>query len=190
VTARVDVALVHYPVYNKEGAVVASAITNLDLHDIARAAKTFGVDTFHVVTPVTDQQQLFTEILDHWLHGAGAAYNEKRKEALTLVRLCDSIATLRATVRQKWGEVCVLATTAGERNDPIPYGAVRQRIAAGQPLLILFGTGWGLAEEAAAAADGFLPPIRGKGDYNHLSVRAAVAIILDRLLGEREGTGR
>ncbi len=34
-------------------------------------------------------------------------------------------------------------------------------------------------------ADFFLEPIKGPSDYNHLSVRSAVAIVLDRLLGER-----
>ena len=45
------------------------------------------------------------------------------------------------------------------------------------PYLILFGTGWGLTSE-------ILEPIRGKTKYNHLCVRSAVSIILDRLLGE------
>jgi hypothetical protein len=51
------------------------------------------------------------------------------------------------------------------------------------PVLLLFGTGWGLTEEVLAAADRRLEPIQGAGDFNHLSVRAACAITLDRLLG-------
>jgi hypothetical protein len=34
-----------------------------------------------------------------------------------------------------------------------------------------------------AHADYILDPLAGAGTYNHLSVRSAVAIILDRLLG-------
>jgi len=51
------------------------------------------------------------------------------------------------------------------------------------PFLILLGTGWGLTDEILARSDYILEPIEGDSDYNHLSVRSAAAIILDRLLG-------
>ena len=35
-------------------------------------------------------------------------------------------------------------------------------------------------------ADGTLPPIAGRTTYNHLSVRSAASVIVDRLLGSRE----
>ena len=60
-----------------------------------------------------------------------------------------------------------------------------QLLDVGQPFLLVFGTGWGLTEEMFDRADFALEPIKGAGDYNHLSVRAAAAIMLDRLLGER-----
>jgi hypothetical protein len=50
-----------------------------------------------------------------------------------------------------------------------------------QPYLVLFGTGWGLAEEIMERADYTLKPVSGYTDYNHLSVRSAAAIIMDRL---------
>jgi hypothetical protein len=57
-------------------------------------------------------------------------------------------------------------------------------------VLLLFGTGNGMAEDLLAACDYLLPPLRA-GGYNNLSVRAAVAIILDRLKGEdHDGNGR
>jgi len=52
-----------------------------------------------------------------------------------------------------------------------------------KPYLILFGTGWGMTEELIGKADAVLPPILGENEYNHLSVRSATAIILDRLIG-------
>ena len=55
---RVDVALVHYPVVSRIGETIGSAVTNLDLHDIARAGRTFGVTTYWVVTPFHEQQEL------------------------------------------------------------------------------------------------------------------------------------
>ncbi|MCP4687771.1 MAG: RNA methyltransferase, partial [Desulfobacterales bacterium] len=36
-TPNLHLALLHYPVVNKNGEPVASAVTNLDLHDISRA---------------------------------------------------------------------------------------------------------------------------------------------------------
>jgi hypothetical protein len=66
--------------------------------------------------------------------------------------------------------------------------AAREALAApGKPVLLVFGTGWGLDASVTDAADAVLSPIHAaaaKG-YNHLSVRAACAIALDRLLGER-----
>jgi tRNA (guanine37-N1)-methyltransferase len=185
---RLDLALIHYPVLNKNQEIIGSAVTNLDLHDIARAARTYGVDSLYVVTPYSDQQVLFRELLDHWLKGHGAKYNSKRGEALALVHICDDLGQLFAGVTGKWQQrPTVLATCARERHSRIwPYGLVRQKLAKGECFLILFGTAWGLAQEAIEAADGILPPINGMGDYNHLSVRSAAAIVLDRLLGDRE----
>lgn len=44
-SSSVSIALVHYPVLGKKGEIIGSAITNLDLHDIARTAKTYGMKT-------------------------------------------------------------------------------------------------------------------------------------------------
>ena len=185
---KVDLALIHYPVVNKNQEIIGSAVTNLDLHDIARAAKTYGVDSFYVVTPYEDQQELFRELLDHWLTGHGAKYNSKRGEALSLVQICDDLDQLFERVTEKWHErPTVLATCAREKSSSIwPYSVVRQRISDGERFLILLGTAWGLAPEVIEAGDGILPPISGLGSYNHLSVRSAAAIVLDRLLGARE----
>jgi hypothetical protein len=53
------------------------------------------------------------------------------------------------------------------------------------PWLIMLGTGWGLGPDLLSAAHRRLQPIHGADSYNHLSVRAAAAVILDRLLGTR-----
>ena len=55
-------------------------------------------------------------------------------------------------------------------------------IKTGKPILLLFGTGWGLEKSILNEADYVLDPIGGIGEYNHLPVRAAIAIVLDRLL--------
>lgn len=183
---RVDLALIHYPVCNRNGEIIGSAVTNLDLHDIARAGRTFGIDNYYVVTPFADQQKLVGEILDHWQTGYGAGYNSHRREALGLVRICDDVKTLYQEVTAKWRQrPTILATSAAGADPALRYDEVRKRIFAGEPFLIMFGTGWGMAPDLLADVDGLLPPLKGFGDYNHLSVRSAAAIIMDRLLGDR-----
>jgi hypothetical protein len=184
---RIDLALVHYPVINKNNEIIGSAVTNLDLHDISRAAKTYGIDSLYVITPYSDQQELFQELLDHWLKGHGAAYNAMRGEALSLVQICDDMDQVLDRVTEKWQQrPTVLATCAQQKHSVVwSYEKVRQKISEGGCFLILFGTAWGLAQEVIEAGDGILPPITGTGSYNHLSVRSAAAIVLDRLLGAR-----
>ncbi|MCF6291393.1 MAG: RNA methyltransferase [Desulfobacterales bacterium] len=181
---RVDLALVHYPVLNRNGETIGSAVTNLDLHDIARAAKTFGVDTFYVVTPYADQQRLCRELLDHWLAGAGGRADTDRAEALALVRLCSDLDELYEQVTGKWQERPLVVSTGARPGDLTwSYARMRERLASGASLLILFGTAWGLHPEVLDGVDASLPPVRGDNQYNHLSVRSAAAIVLDRLLG-------
>ncbi len=179
---RLDIALVHYPVCNKNNEIIGSAVTNLDLHDIARASATYGVDTYYVITPYADQRILANEIMAHWQTGHGAEYNPDRKRAFRSVEVLASIEELYAAVCKKWHrKPLILATSAVAGHSGIDYAEARQRLAAGERMLILFGTGWGLAPEVMADVDMVLPPLGGEG-YNHLSVRSAVSIILDRLL--------
>jgi tRNA (guanine37-N1)-methyltransferase len=179
-----DLVLVHHPVCNKNQEIIGSAVTNLDLHDIARAGRTFGVGTFYVVTPFADQQQLVDELLAHWLSGPGAKANGLRKEALEIIRVCADLETVFAAASSRRGQrPTVLATCARPQAKSWSFADARRELQAGGNFLILFGTAWGLAPEVLARVDGVLAPITGIGEYNHLSVRSAAAIVLDRLLG-------
>lgn len=182
----VDLALIHYPVLNKRQEVIGSSVTNLDIHDIARAGKTYGVNAFYLVTPFVDQQNLIAEIVDHWLHGYGARYNADRREAFALIKVCGCLKDLYGEyAKQGVSRPFTLATSAkGLGREKISYPDLRQRLAQGEHCLLLFGTGWGLAPEVMSEIDAFLPPVAGGMAYNHLSVRSACAIVLDRLLGE------
>lgn len=182
-----DIALIHYPVINKTGETIGSAVTNLDVHDIARAARTFGVDHYYIVTPYTDQQTLVQEILDHWQTGYGATYNPARKSALDRVKIAESLkAVITLITKQRGQKPLILTTSARIQKNSISYRETRRRIATGEPILLLFGTAHGLAPELSETADYTLPPIESTTGYNHLSVRSAVSIILDRLLGVHE----
>ncbi len=184
--AGVDLALVHYPVYNKHREVVGSAVTNLDIHDIARACRTFGVDNFYVVTPFHDQQELVRKIIRHWQHGHGATANSDRRDALTTVSIWDDLIHLYSHLVGNWGErPFVMATCARSGRGCLSPSEIEDRLAREKRILLLFGTAWGMADEIIDGADALLPPVQGRGSYNHLSVRSAASIILDRLLGLR-----
>ena len=185
--SRVSIALLHYPVYDRNHRVVASAVTNLDLHDIARSARTFGLFRYYVVTPVAEQRILAERIRGHWQDGWGASYNPKRREALELLRVVPELDAALSDLEENWQRPAkIVVTGAQDRPGSISCTGLRQLFEeTGQPFLLLFGTGWGLTEELFARADFVLEPIKGAGEYNHLSVRSAAAIILDRLLGER-----
>ncbi len=181
-----DIALIHYPVYNKNREIIGSAVTNLDLHDLARAGRTYGVGAVYIVTPFADQQELVKEIVGHWQDGYGAQYNRDRKEALTVIEICTDLDELfeRVTADRK-ARPTILATTAACQDNTVSFQDMRVRVEK-ENFLLLFGTAWGLTEEVFAMVDGSLPPITGAGDYNHLSVRSAVSIMLDRILGQRD----
>ncbi len=183
--APVAIALMHYPVYDRNHCTVVSAITNLDLHDIARAARTFGVVRYYIVTPAVQQQRLAEKIIGHWREGYGATYNPKRKAALELVTVRDTLADAMSDFQAEYGVSPRLVATGAAAAATTTYAALREELGSTKaPHLLLFGTGWGLADEIMAAADVILPPLQGAGEYNHLSVRSAAAIILDRLLGK------
>jgi hypothetical protein len=176
-------ALVHHPVLDRRGDVVKSAITNLDIHDIARVATTYGISRYYLVTPAREQQQLIGRIVAHWREGFGAEYNQDRCLALDLIKTVDSLDDAFADWRSQVGPEALPLLTGARHRQGIGYRSAR--VLAGRvPLLLVFGTGHGLAPELYQHDWPMLAPIRG-GGYNHLSVRAAAAIILDRLVGEQ-----
>jgi hypothetical protein len=180
-------ALLHHPVYDKNGDVVTTAVTNMDVHDISRLACTFDLRAFYVATPVPTLRRLVERIMRHWSSGPGAVYNATRKEALARVRLAQDLDGVVADVERETGTLPLLvATSARGRGALLSFGALRRRLVEdARPEVLVFGTGWGLTEDIVRRADDLLEPIRGTGAYNHLSVRSAAAIILDRLRGDR-----
>jgi hypothetical protein len=187
---RVVIALVHYPVLDREGGVVTTAITNLDLHDMARSARTYGAGSFFVVHPVEAQRLLAERVREHWVEGSGKRRIPDRAGALELVRVVPLLEDVYAALGGR--DAIEVWTTAASPRGPrlLSFEDARSRLGdASRTTLILFGTGWGLATDVMQGSDACLEPIRAGGRagadtaYNHLSVRAACAITLDRLLG-------
>ncbi|MDM8525712.1 RNA methyltransferase [Desulfococcaceae bacterium HSG8] len=181
-SSNLCIALVHYPVVNKNGDVIASAVTNLDLHDISRLAKTYGVSPFYVVTPLKDQRALVEKIVSHWTRGTGARYNPMRQEALELIRIRESLAEVADHIRNNGEEPEIVVTSARDYPQSISHARFREMLTSGKKYVLSFGTAWGLSEDMISEAHHVLDPIKGNADYNHLSVRSAVSIMLDRLI--------
>lgn len=185
-TSHIYLGLVHYPVYGKEREVITTAVTNFDIHDISRCCRTFGLGGFFIITPLESQVELVERILTHWREGEGSLYNPTRKESLSLVKVFRSIDEADQDIsRLHQRKAKRIATGASPYPNCIGYGELKRMLTDREtPFFLLFGTGWGLTREVKESSDYVLAPIEGKG-YNHLSVRSAVAIILDRLLGDR-----
>ncbi|MEW5851100.1 MAG: RNA methyltransferase [Myxococcota bacterium] len=188
---RFSVALVHHPVRHKDGSTITSAVTNTDLHDIARSCTAFGVDRFYIVTPVHAQRELCRRLVHHWTQGAGARKNPDRALAFSCMEVVGSIQEALALESAHAGAPAVAWSTAA-RAAPgtMSFPEARQRIDELPAVLMLLGTAHGLADDALALCTGRLEPIRGRPradgtEYNHLSVRAAAAIMLERLRGPR-----
>lgn len=182
---NLHVILVHYPVVSKNGDIIASAVTNLDLHDIARAGRTYGVRSFYIVTPVRDQLELVDKIVSHWVSGAGAAYNPQRRDALSIIRVSESFeAALTDIAADDKGYPKTIATSARKRANSLQMNVLRDMVWTGDTYALVLGTAWGLTDDFMNRADYLLEPILGPTDYNHLSVRSAAAIMLDKLLGK------
>ena len=182
---KIYAALIHFPVVDKSGALVSTSVTNLDIHDISRSARTYGLDGYFIVTPIEAQHWLVNRILSHWDTGWGASYNENRKEALARTQCATDIGHLSDLIEAETGQSPYYIVTSARRYpNSQSFAQVRSILQSdGPPVVILFGTGWGLHPELIAEADTVLEPIPGTGNFNHLSVRAAAAIIFDRLLG-------
>jgi hypothetical protein len=183
---RVAIALVHHPVLDGQGAIVTTAVTNLDVHDLARSARSYGCSDYFVAHPIAAQRELVERIRAHWIDGSSGKRIPDRREALRVLRVVDSLDAAVAALGGR-EHVEVWATAARDLGPTIGFDDGRARLEGeGGPVLVVFGTGWGLAPSIVAGADGLLAPIRSRRDaYNHLSVRAACAIALDRLLGAR-----
>ncbi|MBT3983130.1 MAG: RNA methyltransferase [Bacteriovoracaceae bacterium] len=181
----VYLGLLHYPVLGKRSELITTSVTNLDIHDIARSCKTFGVKGYYIVTPIVSQHQLVQKIMDHWNTDQSLDYNPDRSDAFKTVELCFDLESVLKSIEEREGEQCELVVTGAnfEKHSGDMTHFVHWARQKSRPLLLLFGTGHGIAPEVLEKACYYLDPINGStdNDYNHLSVRSAVAIYLDRL---------
>ncbi|MDR1160442.1 MAG: RNA methyltransferase [Syntrophomonadaceae bacterium] len=181
------IVLLHYPVYNKQMQIISTSVTNLDIHDISRIARTYDMKGFFIVHPHPEQQRLVRDIIGYWTEGFGGQYNPDRQEALKLLRLMPSMDEVVDFVTETHGKKpkCI-ATDARTYPKTIGYADMKKLFRQSEDetvYLLLLGTGWGIEEKFIENCDYILEPIEPDRIYNHLSVRSAAAIITDRLFG-------
>ena len=179
------VALLHYPVYNKSREIVATSLTTINLHDLARLVTTYAVSGCYVVTPLERQRELAGRMVSHWTEGYGAAYNPTRGEALQNLCLVGSLVEVVQDIASRFGRTArTIASDARRVPGCTAYADMREIIwRRSEAFLLLLGPGWGLADDLMDACDYTLAPIAVGERYNHLPVRVAAGIMLDRLLG-------
>ena len=183
--ADLFLALLHHPVLDRNGRIVTSAITSLDIHDIARSAHTYDVKRAYIVHPIPEQREFAATVIDHWRFDFGRSFDGRRREALEILKIVVSLDDAIADAARVAGMRPLIVHTSARTSGGMPIADLRRQMESvdAPPIMILFGTGFGMAPAVRERADIVLNAILGPGDYNHLSVRAAVSIILDRLRG-------
>ena len=184
------VALMHTQIMIQGGRVGNSSITSLDIHDIARSSATYGIKNYFVVTKLKDQQNILKTFMEFWLSNDGKEYNLSRFEAVKRIIPAINFEDVVAKIKEQEGVDPIVITTSakpfsleGDGPKIIDYSCQGEVFEKERPVLFVFGTGQGLANEILEKSDYLLLPVNGMTEYNHLSVRSAVAIILDRWLG-------
>lgn len=181
-------ALMHYRVYtaNEGQKAGTTSVTSIDIHDIARSSRSFGIKNYFVVTPLIDQQKVVDKLLSFWKEGPGFGYNESRFDAVKSVFLKESLEAVIEQIQAQEGKKPLIIVTSAKKykkDNVITYHDQKVVWQLDRPVLFLFGTGQGLDDEIMEMADFVLIPVKGFSDYNHLSVRSAAAIVFDRWLG-------
>lgn len=183
---KLALVLMHHPILDGAGNEVTTAITNLDLHDIARSARTYGVWRYFVAHPISAQRELANKVRDHWVDGRGGKRIPDRRPAMERLQVVAQLSDVREAA-EELGEGAPVMWATSARSEPGRLGhAAGAKVLQGDgpPVVLILGTGWGLAPSVMSEVDAVLSPIVGCADgYNHLSVRAAAAILLDRLVG-------
>lgn len=184
------VALMHTQVLVQGNKVGNSSITSLDIHDISRSSATYGIENYFVVSALKDQQKILNSFLEFWMSDEGKDYNLTRFEAVKRIIPGHNFEDVVQKITEKEGVAPIIITTSAKTSNlgndgpkVIDYNSQGEVFAHERPVLFVFGTSQGLADEVLNKSDYLLLPINGMTDYNHLSVRSAVAIILDRWLG-------
>ena len=177
---KVTVALIHHPVLDRRGEEITSTVDHFDVMDGSRLSLTYPIWRFYVVNHVPAQRALVERLIEH---GNKAASRDEARGSFSKTIWAPDLDTVIAEHEDELGQPpTVVATSAKASARSIGAPALRRRIAGGEPILLLFGKAWGLAPCLLDSTPLRLRPVDGGTGFNHLSVRSAMAIVIDRLL--------
>lgn len=184
---NLSVVLLHDQMLDKHEKLVTSSLTLIDMHDLARSCRTYGISNLFISHPSPTIQKLARTLRSHWQEGFGATYNPNRKDALELVEIVTDLDEAIMKIDLRHGKLPrLVATSAKPGEKRISFTDMRAQLeTSSDPYLLMLGTGWGMSADLLNRADLFLEPVNGPTNYNHLSVRSACAIMLDKLLGTK-----
>lgn len=196
-TRSLHLVLRHDQVLGREENLINSSVTQIDLHDFSRLACTYQLGGFHCVTPLESQHKICHDILSYWREGYGQTYNPDRNQALSGLALhrsfdevLESVTPIVDERRLKSDNHPIIVGTSARKVLPekeVAFEDFSSKIGrSGRSVLIQFGTAWGLSPHQLDRCDWILPPVDGLSGYNHLSVRCAAAIIIDRIVHARQ----
>lgn len=95
------VALLHAGVKNRGGDCGTAALTGLDLSDISRSCRTYGVNRFFAVTPIPSQRELGRTLVSHWTQGYGKTENPDRAQAFQSLKFMPSLEKMLGWIEEK-----------------------------------------------------------------------------------------
>jgi hypothetical protein len=180
---ELHIGLVHHPIFDRNKNIVATTVTHFDVHDIARVCRSYGVVKYHIIHPSESQLMFVARLKEHWSSRAGKEFNPLRAEAMKIIAVAKSIDE----INQSEGFDKIYSTSAKNHTQfpSITFSEVQAEIknSSLKKILILFGTGSGLVPTVFEQCHALIEPIVGfeGSDFRHLSVRSAVAIVLDRI---------
>ncbi|MGM0608636.1 MAG: RNA methyltransferase [Candidatus Muiribacteriota bacterium] len=176
---NVNLVLLHNNIVNKFGNLIETSITNIDVHDISRTVRTYRLNELSLVNRLESQKKILNDMLKYWIKGEGGINNPDRKKALEKVKQYNRLEDVQTSA----SNIKYIITDAKKHTNSILYKDMKNIISENKntQFYLIFGTGWGLDSIITQKADYILEPVQYGSDFNHLSVRAAAAIICDRL---------
>ena len=94
------VILMHDQVVFADGREGTTSVTSIDIHDIARSARTYGIKKYFIVTPLKDQQNIVATFLNFWRSDVAIDYNPQRHEALRGMSFQDTLEKALEQIEQ------------------------------------------------------------------------------------------
>ncbi len=169
------VALIHAPVFNKAGESSATSVSSIDVHDFARTCGFYDVSPVYIVHPAEGMRQFVKDIQEHWTTSKRGKLNQGRRDVLSQIKV---VSTIDEVLADKDYQLWYTSAEAPKKGKLVAVQELRKKEGAH---LLVFGTGHGLDAKNMPDENGWLYSIEGIGKVRHLSVRAALAIYLDRL---------